>query len=107
MRVVGTDSSSNTQLALAAATPGLRPRYVCVNRPLANHIERVTPAGGRVATSHMLDDAFLRAQGFTPDYASPDMWIRWKGAGQRRLSRNVEVPRAERRRGAGPLDRMA
>jgi hypothetical protein len=78
LRVVGTAGSGKTQLALAeyaaAIDAGLRPLYVCFNRPLADHIERLVPAGGRVATFHMLGDAFLRAQRITPDYASPDVW---------------------------------
>jgi hypothetical protein len=78
LRVVGTAGSGKTQLALAeyaaAIDAGLRPLYVCFNRPLADHIERLVPAGGRVATFHMLGDAFLRAQGITPDYGSPDVW---------------------------------
>ncbi|MDB5952616.1 MAG: nuclease [Massilia sp.] len=78
LRVVGTAGSGKTQLALAeyyaAVDAGLRPLYVCFNRPLADHIERLVPAGGRVATFHMLGDAFLRAGGVTPDYASPDVW---------------------------------
>lgn len=78
LRVVGTAGSGKTQLALAeygaAIDAGLRPLYVCFNRPLADHIERLVPAGGRVATFHMLGDAFMRAQGITPDYASPGVW---------------------------------
>jgi hypothetical protein len=78
LRVMGTAGSGKTQLALAeyaaALDAGLRPLYVCFNRPLADHIERLVPAGGRVATFHMLGDAFMRAQGITPDYASADVW---------------------------------
>jgi hypothetical protein len=78
LRVIGTAGSGKTQLALAeyaaAIDAGLRPLYVCFNRPLADHIERLVPAGGRVATFHMLGDAFMRAQGITPNYASPDVW---------------------------------
>jgi hypothetical protein len=78
LRVIGTAGSGKTQLALAEYTSaidaGLRPLYVCFNRPLADHIERLVPAGGRVATFHMLSDAYMRAQGVTPDYASPDVW---------------------------------
>ena len=78
LRVVGTAGSGKTQLALAeyyaAIDAGLRPLYVCFNRPLADHIERLVPPGGRVATFHMLGDAFLRARGATPDYASPQVW---------------------------------
>jgi hypothetical protein len=84
LRVVGTAGSGKTQLALAeyyaAVDAGLRPLYVCFNRPLADHIERLVPPGGRVATFHMLGDAFLRAGGVTPDYASPDVWGRMETA---------------------------
>ena len=78
LRVVGTAGSGKTQLALAeyaaAIDAGLRPLYVCFNRPLADHIQRLVPAGGRVANFHMLGDAFMRAQGITPDYSSPEVW---------------------------------
>ena len=78
LHVIGTAGSGKTQLALAeygaAIDAGLRPLYVCYNRPLADHIARLVPAGGRVATFHMLGDAFLRAGAITPDYASPGVW---------------------------------
>ena len=84
LRVVGTAGSGKTQLALAEYTAaldaGLRPLYVCFNRPLADHIERLVPAGGRVATFHMLSDAYMRAQDVTPDYSSPDVWDKIEGA---------------------------
>jgi hypothetical protein len=78
LRVVGTAGSGKTQLALAEYTAaidaGLRPLYVCYNRPLADHIERLVPGGGRVANFHMLGDAFMRAKGINPNYASADVW---------------------------------
>ena len=78
LHVIGTAGSGKTQLALAeyraAIEAGLRPLYVCFNRPLADHIERLVPAGGRVATFHMLGDAFLRARGDTPDYGAADVF---------------------------------
>ena len=78
LRVIGTAGSGKTQLALAeyraAIDAGLRPLYVCFNRPLADHIERLVPAGGRVATFHMLGDAFLRARGETPNYGEGDVF---------------------------------
>ena len=80
LHVIGTAGSGKTQLALAEYTAaidaGLRPLYVCFNRPLADHIERLVPAGGRVATFHMLSDAWLRAQDVTPDYGAADVWDR-------------------------------
>jgi len=80
LHIIGTAGSGKTQLALAEYTAaldaGLRPLYVCFNRPLADHIERLVPNGGRVATFHMLSDAWLRAQDVTPDYGAPDVWER-------------------------------
>ncbi|MGB6054566.1 MAG: ATP-binding domain-containing protein [Burkholderiaceae bacterium] len=78
LRVVGTAGSGKTQLALAeyraALDAGRRPLYVCYNRPLADHIRRLMPEGGRVASFHLLCDAFVRAQGATPDYGAPTVW---------------------------------
>ncbi|WP_229459468.1 hypothetical protein [Massilia cavernae] len=33
-----------------------------------------------MATFHMLGDAFLRAQGISPDYSSPEVWGRMETA---------------------------
>ena len=78
LRVVGTAGSGKTQLALAefaaAIDAGLCPLYVCYNRPLADHIGSLAPAGGRVTSFHMLSDAFARERGQTPNYASPTVW---------------------------------
>jgi hypothetical protein len=80
LHVVGTAGSGKTQLALAefaaAIDAGLCPLYVCYNRPLADHIESLVPRGGRVASFHMLSDAFAREQGHTPNYGAPDVWDR-------------------------------
>jgi hypothetical protein len=78
LRVTGTAGSGKTQLALAeysaAVDAGLRPLYVCFNRPLADHVQRLAPEGGRVASFHHLCDALARACGMTPDYGSPAVW---------------------------------
>jgi hypothetical protein len=78
LHVMGTAGSGKTQLALAeysdAIEARLTPLYVCYNRPLSDHIEKLVPAGGRVTSFHMLSDAFARAQGVTPNYAAPDVW---------------------------------
>jgi hypothetical protein len=78
LRVVGTAGSGKTQLALAefqaAVEAGLRPLYVCYNRPLADRVQSLVPAGGRVGTFHMLCDAFARESGITPDYSAPGIW---------------------------------
>ncbi|MET0321781.1 MAG: ATP-binding domain-containing protein [Duganella sp.] len=78
LHVMGTAGSGKTQLALAeysdAIEAGLTPLYVCYNRPLSDHIEKLVPAGGKVTSFHMLSDAFSRAQGTIPDYSAPDVW---------------------------------
>ncbi len=78
LHVVGTAGSGKTQLALAeyaaAIDAGLSPLYVCYNRPLADHIERLVPPGGKVASFHMLSDAFMRAQDQVPEYGAPGVW---------------------------------
>ncbi|HEV7814577.1 MAG TPA: ATP-binding domain-containing protein [Janthinobacterium sp.] len=78
LHVVGTAGSGKTQLALAeygaAIEAGLRPLYVCYNRPLADHIQQLVAPGGRVATFHTLCDTLMRAQGGAPDYRSASVW---------------------------------
>lgn len=80
LRITATAGSGKTQLALAAyvdaITAGRRPLYVCYNRPLADHIARIVPAGGEVATYHQLCDRSLRAAGRTPDFSAPDRFRR-------------------------------
>ncbi len=80
LRVTGTAGSGKTQLALAefqaAVAAGLKPLYVCYNRPLADHVQRLLPAGGRVANYHQLCDLFARDTGLLPDYADPQVWQR-------------------------------
>ncbi len=78
LRVIGTAGSGKTQLALAefraAVDAGKRPLYVCYNRPLADHMQRLAPSGGSVTTFHMLCDAFAREQGIMPDYAMAEVF---------------------------------
>lgn len=78
LRVTGTAGSGKTQLALAeyqaAIAAGLKPLYVCYNRPLADHVQRLVTAGGRVANYHQLCDLFARDTGCSPDYADPSVW---------------------------------
>ncbi len=84
LRVVGTAGSGKTQLALAeyraAIEAGARPLYVCYNRPLADHMQAIVPAGGTVATFHMLCDAFAREAGLQPDYRDPEVFRRMEQA---------------------------
>ena len=78
LRVLGTAGSGKTQLALAefsdALASGKKPLYVCYNRPLADHVRRLLPPGGQVASFHQLCDSFARATGLEPDYRNPAMW---------------------------------
>jgi hypothetical protein len=75
LRVVGTAGSGKTQLALKlledAIAQGRRPLYVCYNRPLADHIAIIAPAGASVATYHQLCDRILRSTGEVPDFRRP------------------------------------
>ncbi len=75
LRVIGTAGSGKTQLALAvfqdALAAGRRALYVCYNRPLADHVARIAPRGGEVATYHQLADRILRERGEVPDFSQP------------------------------------
>lgn len=75
LRVTATAGSGKTQLALAvyadAVSAGRRPLYVCFNRPLADAIARMVPAGGEVATYHQLADRISRDQGAPVDFTQP------------------------------------
>lgn len=78
LRVLGTAGSGKTQLALAecqaALRAGLRPLYVCYNRPLADHVRQLMPEGVQVASFHLLADRFIREQGVMPDYRDAGVW---------------------------------
>lgn len=76
LRVTGTAGSGKTQLALAeyrdALERGGRPLYLCYNRPLADHFQRIAPIGGMACTLHMFCDQRVRAVGDIPDFKRPD-----------------------------------
>ena len=84
LRVRGTAGSGKTQLAAAvfrdAVAVGRRPLYVCFNRPLADHMARVAPEGGVVATYHQLCERVLREAGEPPDFRQPDAFGRLERA---------------------------
>ncbi len=84
LRVHGTAGSGKTQLAAAvyrdAVAAGRRPLYVCFNRPLADHMARVAPAGGVVATYHQLCERALREAGGSPDFSQPAAFARLEQA---------------------------
>lgn len=76
LRVTGTAGSGKTQLALKAfedaVSQGMRPLYVCFNRPLADHFQAIAPPGGWVGTLHMLCDQRVRETGAVPDFSGPN-----------------------------------
>lgn len=76
LRVSATAGSGKTQLALAvladASKAGRSARYVCFNRPLADHVARVAPAGTQASTFHQLCERQLRAAGVVPDFGQPN-----------------------------------
>lgn len=80
LRVVATAGSGKTQLALAlfrdALAAGLRPLYVCFNRPLADHMTGLLPGGGEVGSYHQLCNRMLRAAGLNPDFRQRDAFAR-------------------------------
>ncbi len=78
LRIIGTAGSGKTQLALRefsdAIACGKTALYVSYNRPLADHVRKILPDGGRVASFHQLCDSFARLQGIQPDYQNPATW---------------------------------
>lgn len=74
LHVTGTAGSGKTQLALAeyrgTIESGLRPLYLCFNRPLADHIAMIAPSGGMACTFHMLCERMLRQSGAVPNFNS-------------------------------------
>lgn len=71
-QIEATAGSGKTQLALAllgqAAAEGHKARYVCYNRPLADHIARLAPALCEVSTFHQLCRDHAEQLGQTPDF---------------------------------------
>ncbi|MBL8396474.1 MAG: ATP-binding domain-containing protein [Candidatus Accumulibacter sp.] len=92
LRVTGTAGSGKTQLALAefraTINAGRRPLYVCYNRPLADHFQRIAPTGGLACSYHQLCDQRVRHAGETPDFTRPDAF-------ERLQQRASELPVAE------------
>lgn len=93
LRVTGTAGSGKTQLAVQAmrdaVAAGKRVLYVCFNRPLADYIARIAPAGATVANYHQLCDWVARDGGYVPDFEAP-------GAFEQLEARFAQTPIAER-----------
>jgi hypothetical protein len=79
-QIEATAGSGKTQLALAllaqAAAQGLKARYVCFNRPLADHLARLAPARCEVTTFHQLCRDHAEGQGLILDFADPKVFER-------------------------------
>ena len=79
-QIEGTAGSGKTQLALAllsqAAAQGRKARYVCFNRPLADHLARLTAARCEVTTFHQLCRDHAEGQGLSLDFADPKVFER-------------------------------
>jgi hypothetical protein len=79
-QIEGTAGSGKTQLALAllaqAAAQGRKARYVCFNRPLADHLARLAPARCEVTTFHQLCRDHAEGQGLSLDFADPKVFER-------------------------------
>lgn len=78
--VDATAGSGKTQLALAllqdADRRRERARYVCFNRPLADHFSRLVPVRVDVSTADELGIAALRATGEKPDFRGDETVFR-------------------------------
>jgi hypothetical protein len=79
-QIEATAGSGKTQLALTllsqAATQGRKARYVCFNRPLADHLFRLAPARCEVTTFHQLCRDHSEGQGLYLDFADPQVFER-------------------------------
>jgi hypothetical protein len=76
--IEATAGSGKTQLALgllqAAVRQKLKSRYVCFNRPLADHLAQLAPAQVDVTTFHQLCRDHAERQGQTLDFDNPEVF---------------------------------
>lgn len=79
-QIEATAGSGKTQLALAllrqAAAAGHKARYVCFNRPLADHLAQLAPPACEVTTFHQLCRDHAERQGQALDFADPQVFAR-------------------------------
>ena len=77
-QIEATAGSGKTQLALAllrqAAADGHKARYVCYNRPLADHLARLAPPQCEVATFHQLCRDHVELKGKSLDFSDPKVF---------------------------------
>lgn len=83
LRVIGAAGSGKSQLGLEFCQrmleQGRRPLAVCFNRPLADRLRALMPAGSDCYNYHAFLNRFLEAQGERPDFTtglgqSPELW---------------------------------
>jgi UvrD-like helicase C-terminal domain/AAA domain/Nuclease-related domain len=78
LRVVGTAGSGKTQLAVRvlddAVRAGQRALYLCFNRPLADHLRRIAPAGSTVLTYHQLCQQAAARMGHAIDFTDESVF---------------------------------
>ncbi len=95
LRVTGTAGSGKTQLALSvleeASALGRQCLYVCYNRPLADRISLLAPAGSQVVTWHQLADRLLRGRGQIPDFTRPGTFQRLEQDMEALVPRDAEL----------------
>lgn len=79
-QIEATAGSGKTQLALAllaqVAAQGKKARYVCFNRPLADHLARLAPARCEVTTFHQLCREHAEQQGQDLDFSDAQVFER-------------------------------
>lgn len=77
-QIEATAGSGKTQLALAllrqAAQSGQKSRYVCFNRPLADHLAQLAPSSCDVTTFHQLCRDHAEQSGLTLDFSEPKVF---------------------------------
>ncbi|WP_229799811.1 AAA family ATPase, partial [Vogesella fluminis] len=75
LRVQATAGSGKTQLALSllqeAQRKGLSAKYVCFNRPLADHMQRLLGNDQQASTFHALCISAYLAKGYSPNGYQP------------------------------------
>jgi hypothetical protein len=76
--IEATAGSGKTQLALKllrdAAQQKQRARYVCFNRPLADHLQTMAPGHAEVTTFHQLCREHAERTGLSLDFSSEDVF---------------------------------
>ncbi len=77
-QIEATAGSGKTQLALAllrsAAQSGVKARYVCFNRPLADHLARLAPPACEITTFHQLCRDHAERGGASIDFSDPKVF---------------------------------